>query len=139
MRTRLKELLARLVSPGEGYGETVAHAPELPLCEVLRRFWPDARPYRRWIPVLLGLIALGSAIAAAEIWIFQYVVDDVIVPGDLDALPPLIGAYLGLTLLGGLIMFADDYLATSIGERFVLAMRVRVLEHVQGLSIDVAR
>ena len=49
-RPTFKQRLARLVSPGDGYGEIVAAAPEISLREVYRRFWPDARPYRRWIP-----------------------------------------------------------------------------------------
>ena len=65
-----------------GYGEVVAHAPQLRLRDAVRRFWPDARPYRRWLPVLLVLIALGALIETAEIWAFKLVVDDVLVPGD---------------------------------------------------------
>jgi ATP-binding cassette, subfamily B, bacterial len=133
----LRELLARLTAPGDGYDGVVEAAPRLRLRQVVRRFWPDARPYRRWIPALLALIALGAAIAAAEIWIFQYVVDDVLRPADLGALAPIAALYLGLTLAAALISFADDYLATWIAERFLLSLRVRVLDHVQRLSLDV--
>ncbi len=84
--TPLRARFARLVSPGTGFDEVVAHAPQLPLREVIRRFWPDARPYRRWLPVLLVAIALGALIETAEIWAFKLVVDDVLVPGDLGAL-----------------------------------------------------
>jgi hypothetical protein len=49
-------------------------------------FWPDARPYRRWIPVGLVLIAIGAAIETAAIWMFKLVVDEVLVPGDLEPL-----------------------------------------------------
>lgn len=135
--TRLRERLARLVSPGEVDEEVVAHAPQLRLREVARRFWPDARPYRKWIPVLLVLIATGTLIETAEIWIFGLLVDDVLVPADLEALIPIAGAYIALTLIGGLVGFADDYLGTWIAERFLLALRVRVLNHVQRLSLDV--
>ena len=60
--------------------DVVAHAPALPVREVLRRFWPDARPYRRWLPLGLALIAVGVAIETAEIYLFKLVVDDVLVP-----------------------------------------------------------
>ena len=135
--TRLRERLARLVSPGEVDEEVVAPAPQLRLREVARRFWPDARPYRKWIPVLLALIAIGTLIETAEIWIFGLLVDDVLVPADLSALIPIAGAYIALTLIGGLVGFADDYLGTWIAERFLLALRIRVLNHVQRLSLDV--
>jgi ABC-type multidrug transport system fused ATPase/permease subunit len=135
--TALRKRLGRFVSPGEGYEEIVAYAPELELRQVLRRFWPDARPYRRWFPVLLVLVALGALIATAEIWIFKLVVDEVLVPADVDALAWIAVAYLGLTVVGAAVAFADDYLSTWIGERFLLSLRGRVLDHVQSLSLDV--
>jgi ATP-binding cassette, subfamily B, bacterial len=73
-----------LVPSGEG--ALVAEAPRVPVREIFRRFWPDARPYRRWIPVGLVLIAIGAAIETAEIWMFKLVVDEVLVPGDLEPL-----------------------------------------------------
>ncbi|MDP9187714.1 MAG: ABC transporter ATP-binding protein/permease [Actinomycetota bacterium] len=135
--SRLRARLAAFVHPGAGYDEGVAHAPQVPLREVVRRFWPDARPYRRWLPLLVGLIAIGALIETAEIWLFKLVVDDVLIPGDLDAFVWIAVAYLGLTLAGALISFADDYLATWIAERFLLSLRLRVLDHVQRLSLDV--
>jgi ABC-type multidrug transport system fused ATPase/permease subunit len=135
--TAIRHRLARLVHPGEGYGEVVAHAPQLRLRDAVRRFWPDARPYRRWLPVLLALIALGALIETAEIWAFKLVVDDVLVPGDLGALGWIALFYLGLTLIGALVSFADDYLGTWVAERFMLSLRLRVLDHVQRLSLDV--
>ncbi len=136
-RSAFKERLARLVSPGDDYGETVAHAPELTLREVLRRFWPDARPYRRWLPLLIALIAIGAAVTTVEIWLFKLVVDEVLVPGDIDAMLWIAVAYIGLTLLSAAVSFGDDYLGTWIAERFLLSLRVRVLDHVQRLSLDV--
>ena len=45
----------------------MAAAPAVPVREVIRRFWPHARPYRRWLPlVLLVLVALGPASAASS-------------------------------------------------------------------------
>ncbi len=133
----MRERLQGWVSPGEGYDEVVVEAPQRRLREVVRRFWPAARPYRKWVPLLLVLIALGALIETAEIWIFKLVVDEVLAPADLGPLPWLAAGYVGLTLIGGLINFGDDYLSTWIAERFLLNLRVQVLEHVQRLSIDV--
>ena len=81
----------------------VAHAPALPAREVVRRFWPDARPFRRWLPLALALIAAGVAVETAEIFLFKLVVDDVLVPGDLGPLLWIGAACVGLLLLGGAI------------------------------------
>ena len=134
---RLKDKLARLVSPGEGYGETVAAAPTKTLRQVARLFWPDARPYRKWIPFLLALVALGAAVETVEIWAFKLLVDNVLVPAEISALWWIAAGYLVLTLAGAAVAYGEDYVGTWIGERFLLALRLRVLNHVQGLSIDV--
>jgi subfamily B ATP-binding cassette protein MsbA len=129
--------LAALLHPGDDDDRLVAEAPELRMREVLRRFWPDARPFRRWMPLGLLLIAIGAGVATAEIWIFQHVVDSVLIPGDLGLLPAIGAAYLGLLLLGAVAAFGDDYLSTWLAERFLLRMRTRVFSHVQRLSLDV--
>jgi len=125
-----------LLVPASDDPEVVAAAPQIPVRAVFRRFWPDARPYRRWIPVLLALIAIGTAIATVEIWAFKLVVDEVLVPGNLEPLAWIAALYLGLTLLGALVSFADDYLSTWIAERFLLGMRSRVFGHLQTLGLD---
>jgi ABC-type multidrug transport system fused ATPase/permease subunit len=126
---------ALLVPSGDG--ALVSEAPPVPVREIFRRFWPDARPYRRWIPVGLLLIALGAAIETAEIWMFKLVVDEVLVPGELGPLVWIVALYIGFTIAGGLISFGDDYLATWLGERFLQRMRRRLFSHVQRLSLDV--
>jgi ATP-binding cassette, subfamily B, bacterial len=135
--TKLRNTLSRVLSPAPDGDRIVHEAPQVPLRTVVRRFWPDARPYRRWIPALLALIALGALIETAEIWAFKLVVDEVLVPADLGPLLWIAAGYLGLTLLGALISFGDDYLATWLAERFLLSMRARVFSHVQSLSLDV--
>ena len=114
----------------------VATAPSVPLREIIRRFWPDARPYRRWLLPLLLFVALGPALDAASIWLYKLLVDDVLVPQNFALFPGIALAYLGLTLLGGLIAFGDDYLSDWISERFLLGVRTRVFAHIQRLPPD---
>jgi subfamily B ATP-binding cassette protein MsbA len=112
----------------------VAAAPQVPVSELLRRFWPFARPYRGRIALgLLPLLAI-PAVEAAEIWLFGVVVDDVLVPRDLAMLLPVALAYIGLALLGAALAFGDDVLATWVGERFLLDVRTHLLGHVQRLA-----
>ena len=113
----------------------VAAAPPVSVREIFRRFWPYARPYRRWIAVGLVLIAVVPAIDTAMIWMFKLVVDDVLVPQSFGPLPWIALAYLALTLLDGIFSFLDDYVSTWVGERFLLSMRTDFFRHLQGLSI----
>ena len=128
--------LHAFLRPSDEEGGIVAAAPAIPPLALARRFWPFARPYRRMIAAGLLLVALLPLVQAVEIWLFKEVVDDVIVAGALDALPWLAGAVVGLTLLGALLSFAEDYAWTSAGERFLLDLRGAFFSHVQKLSLD---
>jgi ABC-type transport system involved in Fe-S cluster assembly fused permease/ATPase subunit len=62
---KLKEKVRRLLAGVEEEEGFVAAAPAMPVREVFRRFWPFARPYRRFIPLVLVFAVLGPAIEAA--------------------------------------------------------------------------
>ena len=84
----------------------------------------------------LVLIALVPLVDAAMIWMFKVVVDEVLVPHDFGPFAWIAGAYVALTLIAGILGFADEYLADWIGERFLLDLRTRFFAHLQGLSLD---
>jgi ABC-type multidrug transport system fused ATPase/permease subunit len=134
MRTKLEQLRRLLVPVSDGH-ELVGVAPVVTMREIFRRFWPEVRPYRRRLWLGLLLLAAVPAVETAEIWLFKLVVDDVLVPQDIAALVPVALAYVGLTLVSGLLSFGDDYLAAWVGERFLLNLRTRVFAHVQDLSL----
>jgi ATP-binding cassette subfamily B protein len=127
--------LRRLLAPVAEGGGLVAPAPPLEFREVFRRFWPDARPYRGVFALTLVFAALAPLVEAAQIWLFKHVVDDVLVPRDFGPFAWIAAMFLALVLLDGLIGFADDYLSTWVGERFLLRLRVRVFAHLQHLSM----
>jgi ABC-type multidrug transport system fused ATPase/permease subunit len=132
MRDRVRSLLA--VADGED--GVVAAAPPVPVREIIRRFWPYAKPYRRWLWLTGVFIVVMPAIETATIWLFKIVVDEVLVPRDFGPFVWIALAYVGLTLLGGAIGFADDYVSTWVGERFLLGLRTDFFRHVQNLSLD---
>src|SRR5918998_110723 len=59
LRRAVRFLLPEM-EEGDGF---VAAAPAMELREIFRRFWPYARPYRRWIPLILLFAVLGSAVS----------------------------------------------------------------------------
>jgi ABC-type multidrug transport system fused ATPase/permease subunit len=132
LRERIRLLLVTETEDDDG---VVAAAPPVPVREIFRRFWPYARPYRRWLFVSFVFVALTPAIETATIWMFQLVVDDVLVPRDFGALLPIAAAYVGLTLVGGVVSFFDDYISEWVAGRFLLDLRARFFEHLQGLSL----
>jgi ABC-type multidrug transport system fused ATPase/permease subunit len=134
--TGIRDKLRALLSVTAGEGGVVAAAPPVAPREVIRRFWPYARPYRRWLWVTALFIVVMPAIETATIWLFKVVVDEVLVPRDFGPFVWIAIGYIGLTLLGGFIGFLDDYLATWVGERFLLGLRTDFFRHVQNLSLD---
>lgn len=132
----LLDRLSAALAPAADDDQLVAAAPAQRVRAITRRFWPVARPYRgKWMAGLV-LAALLPAVEAVEIWLFKSVVDGVLVPADLGALWPLAAAMAALALLGALLSFGDEYIATWVGERFTLAMRARVFAHLQSLEPD---
>jgi ATP-binding cassette, subfamily B, bacterial len=126
----------RKFAPKADSAGIVAGAPPLPVRTIVRRFWPFARPYRGSLLLMLLLVPVAPVIAATSVLVFKYLVDHVLVPHDFGPFPWVAAAYVGLTLVGGIASFLDDYLSTLIGERFILDLRTHVFRHVQDLSLD---
>src|ERR687897_121501 len=132
LRRRVRLLLPEM-EEGDGF---VAAAPVMELREIFRRFWPYARPYRRWLPLILLLSVLGSALQAATIWMYKILVDDVLVPRDFGLLLWVVLAYLGLTLAEGGVTFCEEYLSEWVGGRFIVSLRTDLFRHLHGLSLN---
>jgi subfamily B ATP-binding cassette protein MsbA len=133
--TRISEGFRRLLAGAEEGDDLVAAAPAVPVREVFRRFWPHARPYRRWLPLILVFLALGPAIEAATIWMYKVLVDGVLVPGRFDLLVWVILAYVGLNVAEGIVTFCDEYLSNWVGGRFIVSLRTEFFAHLHGLSL----
>ena len=125
----------RLVALPEGGSSPVRHARSVPIREIGQRFWPYARPYRFWLWLSFVFILLVPVIAAAQIWMFKLVIDEVLVPKDFGPFAWIAAIYLALTILAGIVSFANDYLSVWIGQRFLLELRTSVFRHLQGLSL----
>ncbi|MBN9107164.1 MAG: ABC transporter ATP-binding protein [Pseudonocardia sp.] len=133
MREVLRSLLGRGSFDQDG---VVDAAPALRIREIFRRFAGDARPYRGRAAFVLVLVCVLPVLDAAIVWMFKLVVDDVLVPQNVAAFPPLALGYVGLTLAAGLLGLWSTYLTAWIGEHFLHRLRTRVFAHVQTLSLD---
>lgn len=132
-RMRVRDFL-RPAAEGEGL---VALAPQVALRRTLPRIAPLLRPHRWGILVLLGVVVLLPAIEAVEIWLFQRVVDDVLVPMSVQPLIGLAAAYVGLSLASGLLGWIDEYVSTWVGTRISLDVRRQMLQRVHQAPVTV--
>jgi ATP-binding cassette subfamily B protein len=130
------EVVRSLLRPASAGGGLVEAAPAASVREVFRRFWPDARPFWRWLWLSLVLIIVSPLVDAGAILLFQVLVDKVLTPRDFSAFPPLAVAFVGITLLVGVLGFAGQYLGAWIGENFLHRMRTRLFAHLHTLSVS---
>ena len=135
MLTRLR-IPFRAFAPATSGEATIAVAPLVPVRDMLRRFWPEARPHRGWLGLMLVLIMLGPLVETAVITLYGRLIDDVLVPGRLDRLPAIAALYLALTIASGVLGFGRSYLSTWVGERVIFQIRTRVFRHVQALPLS---
>ncbi|WP_190817146.1 ABC transporter ATP-binding protein [Saccharopolyspora pogona] len=137
--TRIAAFLARLRAllavPTPESGGLVEQAPVVGVREIFRRFWPYTRPYRWWWALVVLLVLVGPVLDTVTIWLFKILVDQVLVPRDFELFFALGGAYLGITVLSGIVGFTDEYVSTWVAERFLLDLRTDLFGHLHGLSI----
>lgn len=136
MGRRWQQLNA-LLRPEADRSPLVEEAPPLTLREVLRRFAPRLRPLRGWLVLAGLLLAAAPAIEIAEIFLFERLVDDVLVPADWRPLVWLAATFIGLNLVSAVISGVDDYVGTLISQRFLLRLRTDVFRHVLSLPLHV--
>ncbi len=124
------ERVVGLLRPETDAAPFVGEAPPMTVAQVVRRFWPDVRPLRWWLLVLVVLLAGAPLIAVFEVLLFQKLVDDVLVPATLGPLLWIAALYVALNLLSAVISGVDDYLSTWISQKFLVGLRTQVFSHV---------
>ncbi|RTL62261.1 MAG: ATP-binding cassette domain-containing protein [Pseudonocardiaceae bacterium] len=112
----------------------VREAAKVPIRHIFKRFWPDTKPFRGRMLLSLLLVAVGPALGTLNIYLFKVLVDDIITPQDFSLFPLVAGAFLAITVVGGLINFGDEYMTAWVGEKFVMGLRQRVFDHMHRLS-----
>jgi ATP-binding cassette subfamily B protein len=115
-------------APGEG--------PELPVRAIFAWFWPLTEGHRRWIIAAAALLAFAAACDAAGVLFFASVVDDALVSGGLARFWTPALAWTALAVTAAAASFAGSTLNAWVGERFLLALRGRLYDHVRRLPPD---
>jgi ABC-type multidrug transport system fused ATPase/permease subunit len=116
--------------------DTASLAPTVPLREVMDRFWPSVRPYRGRLAVVLVLAMIGPLLDTLSISLYGRLVDEVLVPRQLAMLGPIAAAYIGMTVIGGIVGFGRSYLSAWITEHLLFDLRNRLFGHVQSLPLE---
>ncbi|TXS41222.1 ABC transporter ATP-binding protein [Streptomyces sp. uw30] len=98
-----------------------------------RRFWPLTCGDRRWLVVIVACVVVSALAETASILLFAELTDHALKAGSLSAFWGPAAAWLGVAVLGALVGYLGNSLATWTAERFVLRLRAKVFRHVQDL------
>ena len=112
-----------------------SHEPSTPVTRAtIWRFLRLALPYRR---ALIGggiCLLISSLLGLVLPWLIRGLIDGAVITRELDSLPRIIGALLGVFLVQTIFGIGQSYLLSYAGERLVADLRRRLYRHLQSLS-----
>lgn len=100
----------------------------------IRRFSPLLAG-ERWklvLAIVLYLIEVGTTVVTVAM--FAYIVENVLVAGDLAALTKPMLVWVGVSLLGAALSYAGNVLGGSVTEKVLLRLRDQMYAHTQRLA-----
>lgn len=109
--------------------------PERPQRYLLTHLFSFARPYWWQMASIMLATALSSGIVLLYPALVGTVIDNVIVKKNTDGLRDTILLLAGLIITQALLSFWQNFWTTSIGERVIIDIRVRLYRHLQQLSL----
>jgi subfamily B ATP-binding cassette protein MsbA len=102
----------------------------------LRRLFAFVAPYRTRLYLAFAVIVVGSLLGLAGPYSLQFLVDAVFKNNSPLLLNQIALLLVGIFLLQSVFYFIRAYLLAFIGERVMADLRVRLFEHLQGLSLS---
>ncbi len=102
----------------------------------LRRLLDFVRPYRARLAVALGAIAISSVLGLAGPYMIQFLVNAIVPGGDRGNLNTVALILIAIFAAQSVFYFIRGYLLQFIGERVMADLRIRLYEHLQGLSLS---
>ena len=102
----------------------------------LRRLLEYVRPYRTRLYITLVAIVLGSILGLAGPYTLQFLIDSVFQQNDPQLLNQITLILIVIFALQSVLYFVRGYLLAFIGERVMADLRLKLFEHLQGLSLS---
>lgn len=102
----------------------------------LRRLLQFVRPYRARLYITLVAIVIGSILGLAGPYALQFLIDAVFKENNPQLLNQITLTLIGIFALQSVLYFVRGYLLAFIGERVMADLRLKLFEHLQGLSLS---
>ncbi|MBY5162817.1 ABC transporter ATP-binding protein [Salsipaludibacter albus] len=103
--------------------------------ETVRRAWGLARPFRRRLAGYVAIIVTASALGALPPLLIRTILDEAIPQGRMGLLWAIAGTMVAVAVGVAGLSLVERWLSSSIGERFILRLRVLLYEHVQRMPL----
>jgi subfamily B ATP-binding cassette protein MsbA len=101
-----------------------------------RRLMTFVRPHRGRLILALGAIVVGSLLGLAGPYTLQFLIDAVFKQNDPQLLNRITVVLVAIFATQSIFYFIRRYMLAFIGERVMADLRVRLFEHLQGLSLS---
>jgi subfamily B ATP-binding cassette protein MsbA len=101
-----------------------------------RRLLAFVRPYRGRLFLALAAIVVGSLLGLAGPYTLQFLIDAVFQQNDPQLLNRITLVLIAIFATQSAFTFVRRYLLAFIGERVMADLRLRLFEHLQGLSLS---
>jgi ATP-binding cassette subfamily B protein len=102
----------------------------------LKRIIGQVRPHWRWVLGFMIAVASVSAIEAYFTYLGKRIIDEAIIPGDMDKLGEISVVYAALFIVLAALVFAFIYLAGNLGQKVRYELRQKIFIHLQTLSFS---
>ena len=103
---------------------------------VFKRIVGLLRPHKMWVIGFFIAIAATSALDGVFTFINKNIIDQGIIPGDVERMHELAKIYGGFIVVQAIMVFSFVYLAGVLGERIQYDLRKMMFEHLQDLSLS---
>ena len=103
--------------------------------ETIRRAWRLTTPFRKRLLGYLLLIVSAAALGALPPLLIRSIVDVAIPDGRTDLLWTLAGAMVAVAVGMAGLSLVERWVSATIGERFILRLRVMLFDHVQRMPL----
>ncbi len=100
-----------------------------------RRLLGYLKPYRAKVFIAFGLIFATAAAELSGPYLTKLAIDDAMIPGRPDKLPPIIAAFLGALVVSFFFRYSQNYIMQVIGQSVMYDIRKQIFSHLQHQSL----
>ena len=93
------------------------------------------RPYQKQFYIALLLTILLAILGPLRPYLFQYILDNEVVDGDVNGVRVLIVIIVALLALQGVVMYINTYLTSWLGQSIIRDVRNQIFQHILHLRL----